>query len=708
MNNLAASQSTFRPLRATLQRLSDALRWLVGGALLIALLYQLPARHVVTVGFNDAGYVQGWSDPVNRWGVIDPASDAATPLRWSRDRSAIIFPQIGLPATATVRLRADPAAPATQTVRVLLNGAQEIGRVTATDAWTTHSFRITGGLLKANDLFLELRTEPVTMVDGAARGVQVEHAALATAGWPILPYPAQLLYGGLSLVFAASLVRGRRRFIVVLAIGLAWLFLYRLQLGSLGLRTLPPMLTIALGMLALVAAQPRVQRWAQTRAPAAIAAGMILIWLGWLLLVGRVHTSLSLPGVERDFPVFANRAGSLTCPPDADWRSAPCVLRADGFYNLGYPFLLWLLSRAGNGDAFDAAKVVSAIGGAIMLGATWALARRLIGAAPALLAIAVLALSPFVVQYGLYVGTDMAFAALWTAALALLLAPQALTWRAAALAGLLAGAAFLIRHPGIVLLPWGLIALAMISPAVSQRSGHMSHLPWRLWTAFAAAWLVAILPQLVVNLRDAGAPLWSQQAKNIWLAVYGNTDYSGRWADASNDVALRDLVLADPARFWGNWSRNLVALLGSGAEDTSEFGRSIALRLLHVPANMLALAGLGLWLWQGERRARLLLLATALYALGVTVGFALPRFFLPIAPVLAIAAVASLIPIARRLALRWPRMSHAQWLLLGGLILIWLMARGPQIGARYVLERQSATDDSAHRSHVVISRVSHP
>lgn len=707
MNDFAASQSTSRSLRALLQRLGGALRWFVGGALLIALLYQLPARHVVMVGFNDAGYVQGWSDPVNRWGVVDPTSAATTPLRWSRARSALIFPQIGLPATATIRLRADPVASAPQTVRVLLNGAHEIGRITATDSWTTHSFRITGGLLKANDLFLELRTEPVTLLDGEARGVQVERATLATAGWPLLPYPAQLLYGGLSIAFAASLVRGRRRLIAALVIGLVWLIMYRLQPGPFSLRTLPPTLTVALGMFALVVAQPRIQTWAQPRTLLVLAAGTILIWLGWLLLVGRAHTSLSLPGVERDFPVFASRAESFTCPPDADWHSAPCVLRADGFYNLGYPFLLWLLGRLGSGDPFGVAKLLAAIGGALMLGATWALARRIIGAAPALLAPAVLALSPFVVQYGLSVGTDMVFAALWMTALALLLAPRIPTQLWVALAGLVAGGAFLIRHPGIVLLPWGLIALAMITPAVSHRSGAVSHLPWRLWAVFAAAWFIAVLPQLVVNVRDAGAPLWSQQAKNIWLAVYGNIDYSGRWADASNDVALRDLVLADPARFWGNWGRNLVALLGSGAEDTSEFGRSIALRLLHVPANWLSLAGLGLWLWQGDRRARLLLLATALYALGVTVGFALPRFFLPIAPVLAIAAVASLIPLGRRLALHWPRMSQAQWLLLGGLLLIWLMARGPQIGARYVLERQSATDDSAHRSRAVIFRTSY-
>ena len=104
---------------------------------------------------------------------------------------------------------------------------------------------------------------------------------------------------------------------------------------------------------------------------------------------------------------------------------------------------------------------------------------------------------------------------------------------------------------------------------------------WRAWTPalrlcgwFTLGWLLAALPQLVVNVADTGAPLYSQQAKNIWLAVYGNTDWS-RWDEAANDVSLSDVVLADPPRFWSNWSRNLQAFVGTGANDTSEFGQTI-------------------------------------------------------------------------------------------------------------------------------------
>jgi hypothetical protein len=207
-----------------------------------------------------------------------------------------------------------------------------------------------------------------------------------------------------------------------------------------------------------------------------------------------------------------------------------------------------------------------------------------------------------------------------------------------------------------------------------------------LW--FTLGWLFVSLPQLTINVRDTGNPLYSQQAKNIWLAVYGNTDYSGRWRDASDDVALRDLVFADPARFVGNWTRNLRAFVGTGAEDTSEFGQAIALRLLHVPANWLALLGLCLWIWKGSYRERLLVVAVALYVIGVSIGFVLPRFFLPLAPIWAVAAAVALLELADLVASRWPRLNTLQWQAVAVLVLLALMLDGPRLGARYVLDRQ--------------------
>ena len=65
-----------------------------------------PARHVVTVGHNDEAYVQGFGEAANRWDVVTDTTGASGPLRWSGPDSALVFPQIGLPARVTLRLRA--------------------------------------------------------------------------------------------------------------------------------------------------------------------------------------------------------------------------------------------------------------------------------------------------------------------------------------------------------------------------------------------------------------------------------------------------------------------------------------------------------------------------------------------------------------------------------------------------------------------------
>lgn len=676
--------------------LSWLLAWL-GGALLIGALYQIPARHTVRVGLNDAAYVQGFSDPVNRWGVRDPASQSDAPLRWAGPQSALIFPQIGLPATATIRWRA--VGPAGTQVRVLLNGRDELGVFTPGSDWQTETFTINGGLLKPNDVFLALQTEAPQLDGDTMRGLQVAQATLSTSGWPVLPYPAQLLYGAAAVGLGVLLVRGRRQqYLVALATGLAFLLLYRLPLTPYPLRALPPLLALTLGAALLVRTVPHIGWRAGRVLLRWLALGAGLLWLGWLLQTAQQHVVLSVPGVEKDFRVFATRAEALLCDPAVERATAGCVLRADGFYQLGYPLLLWLARPLTDQNAFRAAQLVGALSGALLLGGTWLMGRRLYGRGPALLALVILALSPLVVQYGLYLGTDMTFAALWMAGLAALLVPQTHAGRSrpvwtALLAGVLCALAFLIRHPGLVLLPFGWIALIVLESSSLSRStrGWISTIrgapALRLCGWFTLGWLVAALPQLAVNIADTGAPLYSQQAKNIWLAVYGNTDWS-RWDEASNDVRLSALVLADPPRFWGNWSRNLQAFVGTGANDTSEFGQALALRLLAFPANWLALTGLTLWFWHGGRRERLLVAGMALYVLGVSIGFVLPRFFLPLAPVWALASVAPLVTLASLAARRWPRWSQPQWLAVSALALLALLARGPQIGARYVLDHQ--------------------
>jgi 4-amino-4-deoxy-L-arabinose transferase-like glycosyltransferase len=768
------------------------------GALLLALVYQIPAAHDVDIGGYDAAYVQGFYDPERSDAAILAGSDGRA--RWTRDVSYLLFPQAGLPAQVTLRLRGRPTSPPAE-MAVLLHtgpsqdtgGARELGRVRPGVGWQDYSFIIDDGLLKPNDVVIELRTiaAPPDAEDLRPVGVLLDHATYRTGAPPIAPYPAQLIYGALAAGMLYLLVRrpttdGRRPTtateaateaategppnrgwwllgVGLLMLGVLFLVLYRLQPPyPHPLRRLLPMINLALAALLALRYGPA----AAQRVPAlldGLALGGIGLWIGAILLAAQDHVTLSIPGVENDFGVFVRRSAQLAgrLPPGGVYDPATDgVLRADGFYNLGYPLLLWIVRPVTHDNPFLAARLIAALSGALLLGAAWWLARRLLGRGPALFALLLLAFSPFVVEYGLYLGSDMPFAALCMLALALILAPrsgvsplsivsgqwQSTTdnqqWTAnntrhaalAVLAGLVAGAAFLVRHPGLLLLPFGWLAF-WPSLGIDRSELRTQNSELRTWPLllFTLAFLIAIAPQLFVNIRDTGQPLYSQQAKNIWLCAYGSCDW-GRWDEAPNNVTLSDVALRDPGRFLASWWANVRGFVGTGGEDTSEFGRAIQLRLLGFPANWLALAGLLGWLYvgfwildfglttrkynpkskiQNLKSFTLLLVWIVLYVVSVSVGIALPRFFLPLAPVYALAAAWTITRLEPRTVKRIPssvfrgvlthhasRITHHAsgniQLIAAVVLLVWLWS-GFATGTSYVLLNQPEDEAAAVR-----------
>jgi hypothetical protein len=675
------------------------LGWFVVGALLTTLLYQIPARHVVTVGHNDEPYVQGFGEAVNRWNVVTDTTGATVPLRWSDPDAALVFPQIGLPARVTLRLRAwrPPNTPLPR-IRVLLNGREELGSFVATGDWEEHSLAVRSGLAKPRDLFLQLDVDPMVEVDGEQRGVQIDRVVLATAGWPIVPYPAQVVGAGVATMLAAlALRRVRRILLATAAMGLLFLAAYRLQISPYPVRALWAWLSLLwFGLLVIRGAEqyaragtrwpaPRLAlEWAQVADILAVV--LLLVWMIGLWRAGLNHVVLSLPGVEKDFRVFATRSTALGCPPGVDLKDAACVLRADGFYQLGYPLLLWLGRFFTSGNAFLAAQIVALGSGVFLLLGTYLLGRRLLGNVAGLLGLSLVILNRWTSEYSLLLGTDMPFAAAWTLALLGIVLARRSRPRAFA-AGLLCGVAFLMRHPGILLLPLGAGLLLWPERATTPEAARTRQAwRWDLVALLFAGWLLASSPQLIVNLAQQGRPLYSQQAKNIWLAVYGNTDW-GRWGEASDDVSLWNVVAQAPSRFFGNWWSNIRGFWGAGSEDTSEFGRAVAIRLLSFPANLLAFAGLALWLIRGSRSERILLLAGLLYITSVAVGFLLPRFALPLVPLWALAAATML----RRLWCWAMEAASPAWLRAvpaAILLMLVMMLAAPGAGTRAVLGNQ--------------------
>ncbi len=602
----------------------------VVAGLLWSIINQLPAQHRVDVGGADAAYVQGFAEREQADAPAAPPYLAgAANARALTPEAALLFPQSGTPAAIAIRWRTLSATPLSTTV--LLNGAIPLGTYTAYPDWSVTRIPISGGQAKpSGDWFVSF-----AFADPAA--VYIDRVIYNVGPGRVTPAPLPLAAVSLAAALLAALLPGRwpggwRIGVAAGAVVLLLALLYRWPPPLLGypLRRAPHLLLAGLLLASVV-------RWAPAllRAPrlleGALVAGGLLLWAGWLWTLGRQHLVLALPGVEADFSVFAKRSAS--------WAE---VWRADGFYQLGYPLLLRLMRPLVADNPFLAARWLSLGAALVLVLATWWLARARWGRVVGLLALLLAAINPLTVQYALYAGTDMVFAAACGVALALTLSKSIMSRRAALLAGVAAGIAFTIRHPGLLLLPWMLAVshqFARPEPGIRWAARLRNSVGRPAVGLLVLGFLLGAAPQIGVNLRDTGQPLYSQQAKNIWLAVYGNTEFS-RWDEENSDIQLSTVIQRDPVRFFSNWWSNLVAFSGSGGARAAEFERAVQLRLLAWPFNLLALLGLVGWArrWRAEPAGAALLGWTLLYVVGICVGFLLPRFVVPLIPIYALAA----------------------------------------------------------------------
>lgn len=226
------------------------LLWALLGALLIALLSQIPAQHTVAVGSWDSAYIQGFHDP-------EPDGRG----RWSQSSSMLLFPQAAMAGLITLKLRASDIAPPVE-LSLLLNGRTELTRQSIGADWTTLSVPVAGDPLKLTDFFIELRTVPTRLLpDGRQVGILLERATYSVGPGLVWPYPTQLLYGALVGMLLGVLLRGKPRthtYALLLLYGLIWLLCYRLEppLYPYPLRSLPLWSVGGLGALLLLRTAP--------------------------------------------------------------------------------------------------------------------------------------------------------------------------------------------------------------------------------------------------------------------------------------------------------------------------------------------------------------------------------------------------------------------------------------------------------------------
>lgn len=599
--------------------------------ILFGLICLIPVSHTIDVGGYDSAYVQGFFDqePIPSQFATDGMA------RWSGADAAVILPQFATPMHVRMRV----VAPHPQTVTITANGGNPVLQQWVDTSWHELSFEVPGGEFKPFTLYVALQSDIKPWQTGDPRqvGILVDSITITTLP-PNLPYPWPIAWVILCSMLCSAILQSRQlpnwqqRCIAILVPVGAAIVSWRGQFWF----PLPQGVAIVCGLCALMLAV-RYQQRITRRIPwwgDALSGITIAVWSTSNVFMQRMHLTLAVPGVEKDFRSFASRSDSLTT-----------VFTADPFYNYGYPFILHVIQQLSGASAFDSARwwgVIVATGALI---ATWWLARFIFGQYWGAFMTITVATSALFTQYALSLGSDMTFSALTTLACALLVrTPARPRWMIGV--GVMAGLAFTVRHTGIILIA------VIILWTIVQRHNASSIFRQLLW--LGVGWLIGAGAQLGINYSDTGQILFSHQAKNSWLAVYGNLDW-GRWGDVPDTIPMRDVILNDPVRFTRAWWYNITAIWGS---STAADERAIFQRLLSFPANWLSVAGIVLliqWWWRfGMPRTHQLASIWLVGFLSVSaLAFVLPRFLLPLIWVAAFTATWLMIRIIRALPAPW-------------------------------------------------------
>lgn len=309
-------------------------------------------------------------------------------------------------------------------------------------------------------------------------------------------------------------------------------------------------------------------------------------------------------------------------------------------------------------DLFLAAELISIVAAVACLLLWFHLLRRRADARLALLAAAFVAANPHFFRFGYTASTDALALALQAGALTLLLAAGGV--RSAALAGLLAAAAFLTRYTAITLLPVGVLVAAFggragpagapVGPASSRRAETL---------AFAAAFVVPVGAWLAWGLAHGGGFAF-QLHHNLAYEVFARARGIG-WDAYQRDLqpgfgTLWDVIARDPLAVARQLAVNVLThlredarlLLGWPLAACAALGLVLAARRDALArAWPVALAGILSFLafvpvFHSERYSLALL---PFYATAAAVVFASPRFALVVRghrlkPLLAIVPLA--------------------------------------------------------------------
>jgi 4-amino-4-deoxy-L-arabinose transferase-like glycosyltransferase len=231
------------------------------------------------------------------------------------------------------------------------------------------------------------------------------------------------------------------------------------------------------------------------------------------------------------------------------------LLHYDSAYHPpGYPAAIALVALVAR-DIFLAAKIVSFLSALAVLGLTWALGRLCFRSdGVAALASALVALSPAMVASGYVVGSDMLGAALFLGSVYYVARAPRGSWKVAALAGALAGLAYLTRYVYVAILPASLLYWIFVVPGARRKTYPRALLFVGFLLLVIAPWSGACI------VRHGDLHNWNHV--NIAFAVFGEGEGRG-WLNFGSYreqyPTLLSLIASHPVSVAKHLARNAVS-----------------------------------------------------------------------------------------------------------------------------------------------------
>ncbi len=321
-------------------------------------------------------------------------------------------------------------------------------------------------------------------------------------------------------------------------------------------------------------------------------------WLYWSLpvLICLAHF-LTLSYLARQHP-FGNFATETDFyhfyAPDAE-RLAAGQFPTNTYQGPGYPAMLALTAKLTGGDLFTIGKWLSVVCGVLCGLLTFVIFTRLfsywVGLGAQLIAI----VSGEFPQFSINAATDVFFLLPCLGVVALFTSGWlSVRWRVA-LAGALAGLAYLTRYNGLFLLAACLLAIVLLN-----RFNQV----WRerliLSAIIVIAFFVAASPWLYANYKHRGSPFYNTNYLNLATAFYpelvaGETNQDATRALEEKFHSFGDVLRYDPKRMIAHYPANLYESLRLSLNDS----------LIYQWAGWAALLGVALALI--KRRSKMLL-----------------------------------------------------------------------------------------------------